>query len=154
MVAYFFVLIPPRFLTSKAPALWRSRTECDWDIWRSIFSQSTHLSRGHSIWLFPFSSSSFSWFHNEPLDLCPGGRVGIRTESALELHHRSFLLIGPSRLFPEIPSPLFQSWWCGEAHWKHSTSLCYKACKGWLNNVTHVSFSRIRLPEEVWLVEV
>lgn len=29
MVAYFFVLIPPCLLTSKAPALWRSRTECD-----------------------------------------------------------------------------------------------------------------------------
>ncbi len=29
MAAYFFVLIPPRLLTSKAPALWRSRTECD-----------------------------------------------------------------------------------------------------------------------------
>lgn len=29
MAAYFFVLIPPCLLTSKAPALWRSRTECD-----------------------------------------------------------------------------------------------------------------------------
>lgn len=32
MAAYFFVLIPPCLLTSKAPALWRSRTECDWEI--------------------------------------------------------------------------------------------------------------------------
>lgn len=29
MAAYFFVLIPPRLLISKAPALWRTRTECD-----------------------------------------------------------------------------------------------------------------------------
>lgn len=58
MAAYFFVLIPPRLLTSKAPALWRSRTECDWEIW-SIFSQNTHLPRGDGIWFFLPPSASF-----------------------------------------------------------------------------------------------
>lgn len=55
MAAYFFVLIPPRLLTSKAPALWHSRTERDWEIWRSIFSRSILFPRRNSMWFFsPF----------------------------------------------------------------------------------------------------
>lgn len=70
MAAYFFVLIPPRLLTSKAPALWRRRTECDWEIWRSIFSRKHWL----ALWGQHTISLSFLFFpplpHSRPSPLC------------------------------------------------------------------------------------
>lgn len=150
MAAYFFVLIPPRLLTSKAPALWRSRTECDWEIWRSIFSQSTHSPRGDGIWFFPlplFPASSF---------------VVSQWTSGLVPRRKSWDLnwISSPASSQELPpdwssqacstNPLFFPLYCrADDVVEHATALCRTAGTRWLDNVTLMSCSWISLPEEV-----
>lgn len=145
MAAYFFVLIPPRLLTSKAPALWRSRTECDWEIWRSIFSQSTHLPRGDSIWFFFFLPFFlFCFFCGFTMNLWISAR---EEELGSELNQLSSYITGAAfwlalaGLFQKSLFPLSQPWWCSVACWKHITAL-QPAQNGW------TFFSWIYLPEE------
>lgn len=113
MATYFFVLIPPRLLTSKAPALWQSRTECDWEIWRSIFSQSTHLPWGGqhmipppSLLPFSFYSFFFCFFSGFTMNLWI---CAWKEELGSKLNQRYICISGAAswlaltRLVPEIP---------------------------------------------------
>lgn len=97
------LLIPPRLLTSKALALWRSRTECDWEIWKSIFSQSTHLPWGDCIWFFSPTSSASLVVSQWTAGFVPRGKpkdpnwISSLSKSQEPFPHRT------RRLIPEIP---------------------------------------------------
>lgn len=165
MAAYFFVLIPPCLLTSKAPALWRSRTECDWEILGVFLAKALSRPEGTaydffflslSLPLFLFSSSASFVVSQWTSGFVPRRKsLGSDTESALELHHRSCLLIGASRLVPEIlffssssssSSIAFLMVPCGEMKTRHIPALQPARKKG-LNNVTRMSLGWIRQPE-------
>lgn len=117
MAAYFFLLIPPCLLTSTALALWYSGTEYDSEIWRSIFSQSTHFPWGDGMILFLSSAPFFlCFFSGRTMDLFLGGETWIQTESAL-----SVLLL--------------QFWWCAVA--ESTLHHCAPASWNTFNNMSH-----------------